>query len=70
VEVFLKNGSTRKATSRNPYFLTYEEVVSKCKYYLGKGLKSSTCDQFVDSVLSIEKLGDVNELTRMLLVKK
>jgi 2-methylcitrate dehydratase PrpD len=66
VEVYLKNGSTRKAISRNPHFLEDEEVVEKCIFYLGEVLDASSCNQFIETVHSIENLDNVNQLTQVL----
>ena len=65
IEIFLKDGSTRKATSTNPYFLNDDEVIEKCKTYLGRVLDASSCNRFIESVLSIEKLESINEVMRI-----
>lgn len=66
VEVFLKDGSSRTAISRNPRCLDDSEVVEKSKAYLGRILSDETCNQVIDMVQRLETLKDVNELTRLL----
>jgi 2-methylcitrate dehydratase PrpD len=66
VEVFLKDGSTRKGISNNPHFLKDDEVVDKCRLYVGRALDTSSCNLFVETVQSIETLDDINKLTEIL----
>ncbi|MCK4823644.1 MmgE/PrpD family protein, partial [bacterium] len=66
IEVFLNDGSSRKAVSRNPRFLEDSEVVEKCRAYLSRVLDNGACSQFIEIVQSLETLDDVNELTRLL----
>jgi 2-methylcitrate dehydratase PrpD len=63
VEVFLKDGSSRKAASNNPHFLTPDEVLAKCRLYLNDALGHKATDRFVEMVQSIELVDNVNALT-------
>jgi len=64
LEVFLKDGSSRKAISQNPHFLNDVEVVEKSRYYLSRVLDRGTCNQLIKTVQSLETLNDVNRLTQ------
>lgn len=66
LEVFLKDGSSRKAVSQNPHFLNDAEVVDKSRYYLGRVLDNGICDQLIRTVQSLEALDDVGRLTQFL----
>ena len=66
MEVFLKDGSRRKAASNNPYFLNDEEVIEKCRSYLGRVLDGPSCDRFIETVQSLEKLENLHPLLRIL----
>ncbi len=66
IEVFLKNGSRREAASTNPYFLSDEEVINKCRSYLGRVLDGPSCDRFIEMVQSLERLENLDPLLRVL----
>lgn len=63
VEVFLKDGSSRKAISENPHFLTPDEVVEKCRVNAGTALGRAATEKLIDVVLRIETLDDMGALT-------
>jgi 2-methylcitrate dehydratase PrpD len=65
IEVFLRDGSSRIASSTNPYFLTEDEVVEKCRSSLKRVLDASTCDRLIETVQSLEKLEHVDSVTRI-----
>jgi len=64
MEVFLKDGSSRKAVSTNPYFLTEAEVAEKCRVSLGRVLDSAACGRLMEAVQSIEKVEHVDSVLR------
>jgi 2-methylcitrate dehydratase PrpD len=66
IEVFLRDGSTRRATSTNPHFLTDEEVVEKCRSSLKRVLDARACDRLIETVQSLEKVENLDPLTRIL----
>jgi 2-methylcitrate dehydratase PrpD len=64
LEVFLKDGSSRKAISRNPHFLNEGEVIEKSRYYLSRVLENGSCSQLIKTVQSLETLDDIKWLTQ------
>ena len=65
MEVYLKDGSVRKSVSNNPDFLSNDGVLAKCRYYLGEIIGISACEEFIEMVMSIEKLNKINKLTKI-----
>ena len=65
IEVFLRDGSSRQASSTNPYFLTEDEVVEKCRFYLKRVLDAATCERLIETVQSLERLECVDSVTRI-----
>jgi 2-methylcitrate dehydratase PrpD len=66
IEVFLKDGSTRRATSTNPHFLSEGEVVEKCRSSLSRVLDIPSCNRLIETVQSLEKVENLDPLTRIL----
>jgi hypothetical protein len=66
VEMYLKDGSTRKVISQNPHFLEDKEGGDKCRFYSSQALDASSSNGFIETVQSIEKLDNVNQLTQVL----
>jgi 2-methylcitrate dehydratase PrpD len=66
IEVFLKDGSRRNCSSTNPYFLNDDEVIKKCRSYLGRVLDGPSCDRFIETVQSLETLGNIQSLLGIL----
>jgi 2-methylcitrate dehydratase PrpD len=63
VEVVLKDGSSRKATSKNPKFLEPDEVIEKCRLYLRGALDEDASLELIEAVQTLETLDNVQRLT-------
>jgi len=63
VEVVLKDGSSRRATSENPHFLEPDEVIEKCGLYLGGVLGEAGSLELIEAVQALETLDNVQRLT-------
>ena len=66
INVYLKDGSTIKAVSHNPHFLDNQEVLDKCKYYLEPILRKGACEEFIESVMEIEKVNDIKKISNII----
>ena len=67
VDVRMKDGGVHSAISKNPHFLDDNEVIDKCRNYLGRIAGNDACEDIVKSVQSIENMGDINILTEKLI---
>jgi 2-methylcitrate dehydratase PrpD len=68
VHVQMKDGTVHSAISKNPHFLDNNEVIDKCRKYLGLITGDDACEDIVKSVQSIESMEDINELTEKLIL--
>ncbi|TRZ49114.1 hypothetical protein D4S03_08800 [bacterium] len=66
IEVFLRDGSSRRAMSTNPYFLNDAEVVEKCRSSLSRVLDIPSCNRLIETVQSLESLENIDVLTKIL----
>lgn len=66
IEVFLRDGSSRRAKSTNPYFLNEGEVVEKCRSSLSRVLDIPSCNRLIETVQSLENVENLDALTRIL----
>jgi 2-methylcitrate dehydratase PrpD len=66
IDVQMKDGSVHSAVSKNPHFLDHNEVIDKCRAYMGEVTGKYACEDFIKNVQSIEDIGDINQLTRKL----
>jgi len=66
IEVYLKDGSSRKAISRNPHFLDDDEVFTKCRKYLTPILGYDVCEEFIETILNLEKLSNIKKVSKII----
>jgi len=66
IEVLLKDGTKYRAVSKNPHFLDDSEVVNKCRSNLGAAIGLNACEKFIETVMSIEKVKEINKLTKII----
>lgn len=66
MEVFLRDGSSRKAISTNPYFLSEDEVIEKCRSSLSRVLDIPSCNRLIETVQSLDSVENLDGLTMIL----
>ena len=66
MEVFLRDGSSRKAISTNPYFLNEDEVIEKCRASLSHVLDIPSCNRLIETVQAFDSMENLDVLTGIL----
>jgi 2-methylcitrate dehydratase PrpD len=66
LKVMLKDGSTRSSISDNPHFLTPDEVLAKCRLYVGDALGDKAATQLIEMAQGIESVGNIDALTEII----
>ena len=66
VEMFMKDGSRRKAVSENPQFLDEEGVLSKFRTYAAEHLGSAAAEEFIATVQGLENVSNIADLIRII----
>lgn len=67
VDVQMQDGTVHSAISKNPHFLDDNEVIDKCRNYLGPITGSDEAEDIIKSVQSIESIEDINQFTEKLI---
>jgi len=66
IKMTLKDGTARESVSNNPHFLTPDEVLAKCRLYVGDALGETAAAQLIEMVQDIETVGKVSALAEII----